>query len=450
MLTLSMACTSAKKIDSSTNIENGLNLSTSKPNEEKKLDGSEKTPDTKNIEANVKIDDYHRSLPNQYDHCESWSFSEELFKEKDTEKFIELNPDFKDTPDFRYDVGYYVPSEIPNTKRPVFISLHGGGMSTLTRAGSLGIAQTHMSYSRNQADKYQAYFVSPSGSSLNWGAHTSGYLKCLIQKIRKLPGVDPDQITLQGESMGGMGITRSFNFLSDKVSNYFSMAAGIDPRQINKDHLIKLMDTSYYHIQGMHDHFEIFPERCKEQETFVKKLEEEEGEKIDFHIEYHDGGHFTPDDLIDKRMNSAVNLKRNLYRKKLHGVFQTYNSPNSEQGIKYSLMPDYEYFWTEVLEFKDMKSVSRDDFILEAKDNVVRIDFVRPDHNVKVLRLYLSNKIFDFSKPITINIDDKEVFSGRLQQDPEIRQKIQKTKSDPGFIFEQYIDLELKKDPVSA
>ena len=38
MLTLSMACTSAKKIDSSTNIENGLNLSTSKPNEEKKLD----------------------------------------------------------------------------------------------------------------------------------------------------------------------------------------------------------------------------------------------------------------------------------------------------------------------------------------------------------------------------------------------------------------------------
>ncbi len=449
-LILSTACTSAKKIDSSTSgSENNLNLATS-PDKKTDLDKVETKTETDSQTSNVQIDEYHRSLPNQYNHCENWKFSEELFKEKDAAKFIEVNPNFKDSPDFRYDVGYYVPSEIPNTKRPVFISLHGGGLSTLTRQGSLEMAQSHMAYSKFQADKFQAFLITPSGSALNWGAHTTGYLKCLIEKIRKLPGVDPDQITLEGVSMGGMGITRSFNYLSDKVSNYLPMSAGIDPRQITKNDLIKLKDTTYYHIQGIHDHFEVFPERCREQEAFVKKLEDEEGEKIDFHIEYHDGGHFTPDDLIDKRLNSVLNLKRNLYRKKLHGVFQTYSSPMLEQDIKYSIMPNYEYFWTEVVEFKDAKSQIRDDFVLQTKDNIVHLDFVRPEHNVKVIRLYLSTKIFDFSKPITINVDKKEVFSGRLQQDPEIMQKIQKAKSDPSFIFEQYIDLELQKDPVSA
>ena len=85
-LILSTACTSAKKIDSSTSgSENNLNLATS-PDKKTDLDKVETKTETDSQTSNVQIDEYHRSLPNQYNHCENWKFSEELFKEKDAAK----------------------------------------------------------------------------------------------------------------------------------------------------------------------------------------------------------------------------------------------------------------------------------------------------------------------------------------------------------------------------
>ena len=133
--------------------------------------------------------------------------------------------------EFKYDLLYYVPNKLKGKKNlKTLIFLHGGGNSTRTRSGSLNVTNLYMNDLKTIADELGIIVVTPSGSGLNWSAHLLNMLRQLNLEIRKNPEVDPNGIALSGHSMGGMGITRSAQWLADEYAFFMPTAAGMDPK----------------------------------------------------------------------------------------------------------------------------------------------------------------------------------------------------------------------------
>src|SRR5690606_33615734 len=118
--------------------------------------------------------------------------------------------------DFKYDVLYYQPQSLKGKKNSkVLVFLHGGGASTVTRAGALSVSSSYISNLKSIADNLGFTLIVPSSSSLNWGGHTRVMLEALARELKQDKRFDAKRIGLSGHSMGGMGITRNFFWLAD-------------------------------------------------------------------------------------------------------------------------------------------------------------------------------------------------------------------------------------------
>ena len=91
----------------------------------------------------------------------------------------------KYTTGFEYNIVYYIPKSLKTTKNAkTLVFLHGGGSSTMTRAGSLGVTKRYVENLKSIADELGFVLVAPSGSGLNWGAHTRTMVRDLAGLIR--------------------------------------------------------------------------------------------------------------------------------------------------------------------------------------------------------------------------------------------------------------------------
>ena len=202
--------------------------------------------------------------------------------------------------DFRYDVVYYIPEslkEAQNVKTLIF--MHGGGSSTMDRAGSLKTVMIYMSDMVRLANETQSIVVMPSANGLNWGGHTVGMIRDLNQLMRKELDVDHNNMGLGGHSMGGMGIGRSYQWLADEFSYFLPTAAGIDPRNQAEVNTSKFFNTPYVHLQGLKDHFQTFVEWCQALTKNVADLETKYGVDVDLIYVAHTTARLNPTHEID-------------------------------------------------------------------------------------------------------------------------------------------------------
>jgi hypothetical protein len=341
---------------------------------------------------------------------------------------------------FQYDVIYYIPAKLKgkqNLKSLVF--LHGGGRSTSDRAGSMRVTRMYFDNLKKLADDLGVVMVAPSGSGLNWGAHMFAYLEDLTETLKKDLAIDPNGIGLTGHSMGGMGITRSYQWLADEFAFFMPVAAGMDPKYFKKEYLSTMFNTTYYHLQGLKDHFQVFVERVKLQHIEMMALEKEYKTKSGWTREFYNGAHNYPYNLYKDRLETLLKTKkRDLFQKKLRGVIYYRNETLTTQwsnGIEFYLAPRERYFWVEGKEFSMEKKVVS--FVAEAKDNVINIKI---DEGVKTLRVYLSSKMLNLKESITIKVNGKEFFDNMADMTVDMSQA---RAQDPGFTFESYVDIEL-------
>ncbi len=118
--------------------------------------------------------------------------------------------------DFKYDIFYYIPKNLdPNTKSGALIFTHGGGESTMDRAGSIHAVNLYMADLKRMADELGIIVVLPSANGLNWGGHTRGLMRDLGRLMRKELNIDVNRLGVSGHSMGGMGITRNYLWTAD-------------------------------------------------------------------------------------------------------------------------------------------------------------------------------------------------------------------------------------------
>ncbi len=222
----------------------------------------------------------------------NFAFSAEFFTKTAELASFQLSLPRYQNPDFSYDIFYYIPASLEKTQNaPALIFMHGGGDSTLTREGAIKTVQRYAPDLISLAEELKFILVLPSSNGLNWGGHTRGFIRDLAKLVRKDLKVDPNNFGLAGHSMGGMGITRSAQWLTEQFSFFLPLAAGMDPLGATEENLVSNFNTVYEHQQGLKDDFQIFIERCQNQEKVMKELEDKYHLTSGLIIKYYDGPH---------------------------------------------------------------------------------------------------------------------------------------------------------------
>lgn len=340
---------------------------------------------------------------------------------------------------WKYDVLYFIPKSLKDASAAkALIYMHGGGGSTVTRSGSLSVAQGYMSDAKQLAEDTNSVVVVPSASGLNWGAHTY-MLRELAQTIKAELDIDPDNIGLTGHSMGGMGITRAYTGLVDEFAYIMPMSAGMDLIHQTEDHLLKAFNVPYVHLQGKNDHFTVFIERCNEQLKRMTALEAKIGTKSKFELIYYNGSH-NPDYALTlstlKRLQASP---RNLYQPTLYGVLLTRDEMFTENGVSYHLGSLNRYFWVSLLE-ADKTRAEGLGFVAKISGNEINLSLSTKPEMIKKLRILLSKKMLDLSRPVTIKVNG-EIKAIHTPGTDTVSGSADST--DAKFIFEEYADIVL-------
>lgn len=338
--------------------------------------------------------------------------------------------------DFRYDVLYYIPDSLrdqENVKTLIF--MHGGGSSTVTREGSLKTARNYMAPDMVRlANELQMVVVVPSASGLNWGGHTVGMIRDLNHLMRKELMVNHNNMGLAGHSMGGMGIGRSFPWLADEFAYFMPMASGINPSHQHEEHLNKVFNVPYVHLQGLNDHFKDFVTHGQEQTKRTLVLEEQYNTKSMLEIIYYNGAHNYDYTLMKTTMERLQSNPRNIYQRTLYGSLLYNNNYYTENNITFHQGSNDRYFWVEMTEASGPKP-ERLDFRATTMNNIIKIDFLQQPVNIHRVRVHLSKKMFVSWKQIELIVNGKLIGKKMLQDQPYVNT------TDHGFAFEDYIDI---------
>lgn len=340
--------------------------------------------------------------------------------------------------DFRYDVFYYIPASLQNKSQVgALIFNHGGGSSTMTREGSIRAVGLYINDLKRMADELGIVVVLPSANGLNWGGHTRGLLRDLGRMMRKELDIDVNRLGVSGHSMGGMGITRNYLWGADEFAFYLPMAAGMDVNHQTEQHLNKVFNIPYVHLQGLGDHFDIFITRCEEQKKRTRDLEIKYNELSKLDIIFYQGSHNYDYELFKKNLNKLLTkFPRDLYQKELFGSLHTVKGKYTENNITFDYDSESRYFWIEAMD-TDLTAQERIDFHAKIDAQSINLTMETLPKQSKGLKIYLHSSMIDLSQDIDVYLNGSVVATrkaktGKLQNmDP----------LDLGFNFEDTIDI---------
>jgi hypothetical protein len=342
--------------------------------------------------------------------------------------------------DFRYDIFYYIPKSIETSSNVgALIFTHGGGGSTMDRRGSINTVNMYMPDLKRMADELGIIVVLPSANGLNWGGHTRGLMRDLGKMIKKDLNVDVNRVGVSGHSMGGMGITRSYLWTADEFAFFLPMAAGMDVNHQSEQHLNKVFNVPYVHLQGLKDHFDVFITRCQEQLKRTKDLETLYGERSMLDIVFYNGSHNYDFALFKQNLSKLLkNFPRDLYQKELWGSLLTVQATKVENNITYDYDSEARYFWVEAIN-SDLTTQERIDFHAKIEGNVIRIDMPVAPQMSKGLKIYLHSSMVDLKQKVEV------ILNGKLVATREGKAGVLRNMdaTDAGFKFEDTIDIKL-------
>lgn len=318
--------------------------------------------------------------------------------------------------DFVYDIYYYIPTSIQNTKNsPALVFMHGGGESTLTRDGANKAVNIYVKEVVAAAEKYKFIAVLPASNGLNWGGHTQRVLTELATLLRAHLNFDTNRLGLSGHSMGGMGITRTFTRIVNDYSFVNSISSAMADTNQVEDRLSKMYNIKYSHQLGTKDSFPVFITWTKLLEQNVKDMEWNHRKPSMFEMEWFDDGHVYGA-AQTKKLESLFKVQRNIFQNELFGEIYFDSKSFVENKISFTIIGSNRYLWVENV---PTTIADRFNFRVTTEKNRVDFNFNKDEDNYtiypksKTFKVYLSAKMFDLSKDI--NIYDEGYFVAKYK-----------------------------------
>ncbi len=373
------------------------------------------------------------------------SIAQILQKNPETTHFDKINqlgsfswvPARYESADFKYNIFYYIPKVVLLNPHPAtLIFLHGGGNSTLTRAGSMASVHSYLPVLKDIADKLGVVIIAPSSNGLNWGSHTRGLIRELVTLVRTELNVDPNKIGVAGHSMGGMGITRNFNWTSDEVAFYLPISSGMNINLQSEFHLNKAFNVSYTQLLGKYDDFVKFIDWGSEQLKRTKSLELKYKKNSMFKFIVFNGGHNLDPFQFSSQLRNFLKINRNLYQKELWGSFHTLKEKLTENNISYDYDSEARYFWMELTDI-DLSNSEITNFYSKIEGQKILIFMPLVPRFSHGLKIYLHSSMINLNQEIKIIFNGIEV----MRRDPKIGNLRNMDSKDPGFNFEDVIEI---------
>jgi hypothetical protein len=343
----------------------------------------------------------------------------------------------------KHHIYYYIPGSFKaDGKGTTMVLLHGGGASTSTYASANKVGLDYLKDMRRLADKLGMPVIAPT-SSIGWNYPTTPLMNEIVSMIRAGLNIDPDRIFLFGHSMGGMGITREAGLMTDLFSGFMPTAAGMQDNYQIQGHLKTYFNTRFVHINGETDHFTIFKYRALQVENKMKGLEEELQMKSGFQLLFHPGGHNYDLQLVEQKIREEImTAPRDLYQRRIFPQFGRLQVAGSNNPIAPDINFSYSsYLWLQA-ELKQLDKVYLLSGEASCENNQYSIQ-LEHDGALQGLRVLVSSKMVDLSKPVSILLNGRKVFEELLETDATKAREIIETKGDRGYVFDTYVDIKL-------
>ena len=316
-------------------------------------------------------------------------------------------------------VVYYLPKSIANPwdvthPQKTLFFLHGGGASTATDPKALQVAKMYINDFLQFAEREKVILVFPT-TPFGWGAPTGFFLRYLISQLDGKLAIDQTHMVLAGHSMGAMGITREYPWLTDSFSGFLALSGGT-AEAMREEELMRpyLNGTPYVHINGERDHFTTWKKLMRDFEMRLRELEEKFGRASGFKLIFHPGDHQYDPRLTGTELKKLLQFNRNYFPK--------YFYSNLSVG-HFSAKPPYprtdgvrdEIFW---LKAKDYDDPGTEKWIhtfieTEVKGQEIVIKTFRDSLHAKTLEFKLTAELLNLSEEVTISYNGAMVFKGK-------------------------------------
>ncbi|MCF6159200.1 MAG: hypothetical protein E3K32_11695 [wastewater metagenome] len=323
----------------------------------------------------------------------------------------------------------YIPSNyVPDTSWPVVMALHGVGESGY---------RSIMAWLRSSAHNDDFIFIAPSyGIGLWWKDEAENLVLSILERIKQDYHIDTNRIYLTGFSSGAHGTW----YMAIRYPDLFAAISPIAGECPTPSLLGNLLHVPVYILHGTRD-MVIPVEAARDAYARLKKL----GYSV-IYEELPEEKHRFPMAESEKVLHWFRSSTRSLYPKMIS--FST-------ESTRYSAL-----YWIEITQFSELvgqvSGVQRDisghlirperfpvTAAVEAQvkdaDNEIHLTV----QGVKEVRLYLDDRLIDMERPLSVYINGRMVFSGKINGSLRALLETVKKRNDREALFSAYVDLKV-------
>lgn len=326
---------------------------------------------------------------------------------------------------------------------PLIVVGHGGN-SSMTQDEAESTARSYIAaYRKLSTGTPNAILVAPA-TTVGWSPAGDSLIESVISRVSRDYHVDPDRVYILGQSMGGHLSWRSAITYGDRFAAFSPQSGGytsfIDNHQIQN-----LYTTHGYTTFGAVEPYDLTA-------TNIALGDWLTANKFDWTIVLKDpGGHEIFSDELPKIGAFFAAHPRDLRRSDTYfsagGAMQytgNWEGQDYEILLNHPLKSNYHH-WVEITPRPEL--MERLTFYAENKGgNVLELH----TQNVRQARVLLHPSMVDFSKPVTIVVNGKQLFSKQVK--PDLGQLLDRVREhdDRGRVFHAAVDLVIDTDEVVA
>ncbi len=287
----------------------------------------------------------------------------------------------------------------------------------------------------DEAEKHGFLLAAPI-TEVGWGSIGYAVVFSLLSKLQREYRIDPDRVYVTGHSMGGHLSYRSGIYLPDRWGAVSPMSGGYDYVKSKEVHA--LFDVPGYATFGSDEPFEI--------NVFNRKIRDwmkEHG--YPWVVQEKKGGHEIFEDEIPNVSRFFTEHPRDLFRKTVFargGGPMAYDDANDKRYAwkKERPIPASTFHWVRLIPRED--ALGQSVWAVNEGNN----SFTLVTENVRKLRLYLHDRMVDFSKPVRITVNGTQLFEERVTRDVAAMLELAREFDDRGRIFHAAVDLTIQSD----